>query len=234
FEGYSPDDVRAAFETLMKSDGWLRTTYVPHGTSFLQVVKKTADLPWETSDMDVTEYLQKQTSKGMYPGELWWTAAALPNNVLVITAHHALFDFWSNEFLIQDLTSVLQGTPRIQRRGFRPYVEYLQQHDPVAMQEFWQGYLEGAVPSHLGSQIAPENTVAAEVHCDLKRTASQRRVTPGVLLYAAWAIVLGLANSTEDVVMGVTFSGRDVPLAGVLQMSGPTLMVAPLRVKVNK
>ncbi|EDP52231.1 hypothetical protein EMGR_001523 [Emarellia grisea] len=234
FEGYSPDDVRAAFETLMKSDGWLRTTYVPHGTSFLQVVKKTADLPWETSDMDVTEYLQKQTSKGMYPGELWWTAAALPNNVLVITAHHALFDFWSNEFLIQDLTSVLQGTPRIQRRGFRPYVEYLQQHDPVAMQEFWQGYLEGAVPSHLGSQIAPENTVAAEVHCDLKRTASQRRVTPGVLLYAAWAIVLGLANSTEDVVMGVTFSGRDAPLAGVLQMSGPTLMVAPLRVKVNK
>lgn len=84
------------------------------------------------------------------------------------------------------------------------------------MQEFWQGYLEGAVPSHLGSQIAPENTVAAEVHCDLKRTASQRRVTPGVLLYAAWAIILGLANSTEDVVIGVTFSGRDAPLAGVL------------------
>lgn len=71
FEGYSPDDVRAAFKTLMKSDGWLRTTYIPYRTSFLQVVKKTADLPWETSDMDVTEYLQKQTSKGMYPGELW-------------------------------------------------------------------------------------------------------------------------------------------------------------------
>ncbi|KAF4290514.1 hypothetical protein CNMCM8686_001077 [Aspergillus fumigatus] len=83
------------------------------------------------------------------------------------------------------------------------------------MQEFWQGYLKGAVPSHLGSQITPENTVAAEVHCDLKRTASQRRVTPGVLLYAAWAIILGLANSTKDVVIGMTFSGRDAPLAGV-------------------
>ncbi|EAW21021.1 putative nonribosomal peptide synthase [Aspergillus fischeri NRRL 181] len=234
FEGYSQDDVKAAFETLMKSDGWLRTTYVPHGTSFLQVVKKTADLPWETSDMDMTEYMQKQTSKAMHPGELWWNAAALPNDVLVITAHHALFDFWSNEFLTQDLTSVLQGTPRIQRRGFRPYVEYLQQHDAVAMQKFWQEYLDGAVPSRLGSQVAPENTVAAEVHCDLKSTASQRRVTPGVLLYAAWAIVLGLANSTDDVVMGVTFSGRDAPVTGVLQMSGPTLMVAPLRVKVNK
>ncbi|PKX88642.1 putative nonribosomal peptide synthase [Aspergillus novofumigatus IBT 16806] len=234
FEGHSQDDVKAAFETLMKSDGWLRTTFVPKGTTFLQVVKKSADLPWETSDMDLTEYMQKQTSKAMFPGELWWNAAALPNNVLVITAHHALFDFWSNEFLAQDLTSVLQRTPRIQRRGFRPYVEYLQQHDPDAMQKFWQEYLAGALPSRLGSQVAPENTVTSKVHCDLKSTASQRGVTPGVLLYAAWAVVLGLANSTEDVVMGVTFSGRDAPVAGVLQMSGPTLMVAPLRVKVNK
>lgn len=233
FEGYSEDDVKAAFETLMKSDGWLRTTFVPNGTTFLQVVKKMAELPWDTSDMDVTEYMQKRTSMAMHPGGLWWNAAALPNNVLVITAHHALFDFWSNEFLTQDLTSVLQGTPRIQRRGFRPYVEYLQQHDVVAMQKFWQEYLDGAVPSRLGSQAAPENTVTAEVHCDLKSTASQRRVTPGVLLYAAWAVVLGLVNSTEDVVMGVTFSGRDAPVAGVLQMSGPTLMVAPLRVKVK-
>ncbi|GFF64357.1 nonribosomal peptide synthetase 7 [Aspergillus lentulus] len=233
FEGYSEDDVKAAFETLMKSDGWLRTTFVPNGTTFLQVVKKTAELPWDTSDMDVTEYMQKRTPMAMHPGELWWNAAALPNNVLVITAHHALFDFWSNEFLTQDLTSVLQGTPRIQRRGFRPYVEYLQQHDVVAMQKFWQKYLDGAVASRLSSQAAPENTVTAEVHCDLKSTASQRRVTPGVLLYAAWAIVLGLVNSTEDVVMGVTFSGRDAPVAGVLQMSGPTLMVAPLRVKVK-
>ncbi|KAF7128709.1 hypothetical protein CNMCM5793_003560 [Aspergillus hiratsukae] len=236
FEGYSHDAVKAAFETLMKSDEWLRTTFVPDGTSFLQVVKKTADIPWETSDMDVTEYMQQQMSKAMYPGELWWNAAALPNNVLVITAHHALFDFWSNEFLTQDLTAVLQGTtPRIQRPGFRRYVEYLRQHDAGAMQRFWQGYLDGAVPSRLGSfQAAPENTVTSEVHCDLKSTASQRRVTPGVLLYAAWAVVLGLANSTEDVVMGVTISGRDAPVPGILQMSGPTLMVAPLRVKVNK
>jgi non-ribosomal peptide synthetase component F len=218
----------------MKSDGWLRTTFVPNGTTFLQVVKKTADLPWETSDMEVTEYMQQQMSKAMYPGELWWNAAALSNNVLVISSHHALFDFWSNEFLTQDLTSMLQGTPRIQRRGFRPYVEYLQQHDAVAMQNFWQGYLDGAVPSRVGSQVAPENTVTSKVHCDLKTTASQRRVTPGVLLYAAWAVVLSLANSTEDVVMGVTFSGRDAPVAGILQMSGPTLMIAPLRVKVNK
>lgn len=102
------------------------------------------------------------------------------------------------------------------------------------MQKFWQAYLAGVVPSGLGSQAAPENTVTSKVHCDLKNTASQRGVTPGVLLYAAWAVVLGLANSTQDVVMGVTVSGRDAPVPGILQMSGPTLMVAPLRVKVDK
>ncbi|KAL5363155.1 Nonribosomal peptide synthetase 7 [Aspergillus floccosus] len=233
FEGYSYDEVKAAFETVIEFDECLRTTFVPNGTTFLQVVKKSVDTPWETPDMDVAKYMQ-QICKAMYPGDLWWNVAVFPNKILVITAHHALFDFWSNEFLIQDLVSVLQGTHRVRRGGFRRYVEYLQQHDDVAMQEFWQTYLDGVVPTRLGSRAAPENTLTSEINCDLKSTALQRGVTPGVLLYAAWAVVLGLVTSTEDVVMGVTISGRDAPVPGILQMSSPTLMVAPLRVKVDR
>lgn len=234
FEGYSSDNVKVAFETLMQSDGCLRTTFVPDGLTFLQLVRKSASIPWETSNMDVAEYMQQQVSKTMQPGELWWRVAVFPNNILVITAHHALFDFWSNEFLIEDIGLELQGVLRVQRGGFRRFAEYLRQHDEVVMQNFWQQYLDGAVPSSLGSQAAVlESTVTAEAHCDLKGTASQRGVTPGVLLYAAWAVVLGLANSTDDVVMGVTISGRDAPVPGILQMSGPTLMVAPLRIKVD-
>ncbi|KAA8643885.1 Nonribosomal peptide synthetases (NRPS) [Aspergillus tanneri] len=91
FDGCSRDNVKDALVSLMKMERCLRTTFVPEGTSFLQVVRKTADLPWETSEMDVAEYMRLQTSKSMHPGELWWNAAAFSGNVLVITAHHALF-----------------------------------------------------------------------------------------------------------------------------------------------
>ncbi|KAF7593905.1 hypothetical protein BBP40_010607 [Aspergillus hancockii] len=234
FDGYGCDNVKDALVSLMKMERCLRTTFIPEGISFLQVVRKTADLPWETSDMDVNEYMQQQTSKSMHPGELWWNAAALSGNVLVITAHHALFDFWSNEFLVQDLGCLLQGAPLVQRPHFNRYVEYLREHDEATMQKFWKEYLDGVVPSRLGSQIAPENTATGEVGHGIKSAASKRKVTPSVLLYTAWAVVLAITNSTDDVVMGVTLSGRDAPVPGILQLSGPTLMIAPLRVKVDK
>ena len=234
FDGYSRETIKDALITLMRSERNLRTTFVPEGMSFLQVVQKTVDLPWETSGLEVKEYMQQQISKSMRVGELWWKAAALHGNVLVITAHHALFDFWSNEFLLQDLNSLLLGAPLAQRPAYSRYVEYLQRQDDAPMRNFWNKYLAGAASSKLGSNSAPENTVTAEVGHDLKSTASNLKVTPSVLLYAVWAIVLSSVCCTDDVVMGVTLSGRDVPVSDILQMSGPTLLIAPLRVKVNK
>lgn len=234
FDGYSPNTIKDALITLMESERSLRTTFVPEGISFLHIVQKTADIPWETSEMGLKEYMQHRISKSMHAGELWWRAAALPGNVLVITAHHALFDYWSNEFLLQDLNSLLLGTAPVHRPVFSRYVEYLQQDNSATMQTFWKNYLDGAFPSKLGSHTACENIVIAEVGYDLKRTASNIKVTPSVLLYAAWAIVLSNACSIYDVVMGVTLSGRDAPVPGILQMSGPTLLIAPLRVKVDK
>lgn len=234
FTGNSKAAVKEALVSLTKSEAFLRTTFVARGASFLQVVKKTAEIPWETPDMDVRDYMQHKASDLMYAGDLWWRAAALPGNVLIITTHHALFDYWSNEFLSQDLTSILLGKAPIQRPVFRRYVEHLQQYDDVAMKTFWNNYLDGAKPSKLGPYTSRETAVTARLGFDLKSTASKLMVTPSVLLYAAWSVVLAITGSTDDVVFGVTLSGREAPVPGILQMNGPTLMISPLRVKVDK
>ncbi|PYI02181.1 nonribosomal peptide synthase [Aspergillus sclerotiicarbonarius CBS 121057] len=234
FDGHSSDAVKNALMSLMKSEMFLRSTFVPDGVSFMQVVQKTADIPWETSQMDLKAYMQEQISQPMQAGGLWWRAAALPGKMLVITIHHALFDFWSSEFLPEDLTSLLLGGTPVQRPVFSRYAEYLQQHDEVAMQKFWKGYLDGAVPTRLGSHTERQTMVAATLSNDMKGTASNLKVTPSMLLYAAWSVVLSLTGSTDDVAMGVTLSGREAPIPGILQMSGPTLMIAPLRVKVDQ
>ncbi|KAL6857396.1 NRPS [Amphichorda felina] len=235
FDGHSPEAVKDALVSLIESDGFLRTTFFPEGSSFLQVVRKSADIPWETSNINLKEYLQQEISKPMHAGGLWWRAAALPGSILVITLHHALFDYWSSDFLPYDLSSLLLGRPQVDRPVFSRYVEHLHQHDDITMQEFWMSYLDGVRPTRLGgSRDYPETTATAKLDGNIKSAASKLRVTPSVLVYASWAVVLSLAGDVDDVVMGVTLSGRDAPVQGILHLNGPALQVAPLRVKVDK
>ncbi|GLB08010.1 nonribosomal peptide synthase [Aspergillus tubingensis] len=234
FKGQSALAVKRALTSLMDREIFLRSTFIPDGVSFMQVVRKAAPVPWETSSMDVKSYMQEQIQKPMHAGGLWWRAAALPDNVLVITIHHALFDYWSSEFLPQDLSSLLTGSALVQRPLFSQYVKHLQQHDEPTMQTFWKKYLDGAVPTRLGAQTEQQTLVSASLTVDMKSTASALKVTPSMLLYAAWSLVLARATSSQDIVVGVTLSGREAPIPGILQMSGPTLMIAPLRVKVDQ
>ncbi|KAL8936307.1 MAG: hypothetical protein Q9216_005001 [Gyalolechia sp. 2 TL-2023] len=234
FNGHSEAAVKEALASLTKSEALLRTTFVARGASFLQVVKKAAEMPWVTRDMSVREYMQQEASDLGYSSGLWWKVAALPGDLLVITTHHALFDYWSSEFLPQDITSILLGKIPVQRPRFRRFVEHLQNFDNDAMMTFWSTYLDGVKPSKLGLDTCPEHRVSAKLGFDLKSTATSLSVTPSVLLYAAWSIVLAVTGSTDDVVFGVTLSGREAPIPGLLQMNGPTLTVAPLRAKVDK
>ena len=233
FRGYEVECIRKALVTLTQTESLLRTTFVPEGMSFLQVIRKYADVVWEISDMRLDEYFRHQKTQLMFSGESYWRAAALPGDILVITTHHALFDYWSNGFLSQDITSVLMGRLRVHRPSYRLFIEFLDRQDRDMTHEFWKHYLEGAVTAKLQPNVGHENVVAAKVDTDLKACSSRLKITPSVLVYAAWAIVLAETLSSDDVVFGITLSGRDAPIPDVLQMTGPTLMIAPLRVSVD-
>ncbi|KAM3532778.1 hypothetical protein MY4038_003955 [Beauveria bassiana] len=233
FRGYSEQEVTHGLQSLMESQPLLRTTFIPRGTSFVQVIKKTAMLPLIITDLDAETYIRDTTTHIMRAGELWWQAAILPGQVLVITSHHALFDYWSNQFIPQDLSSILVGGAPVMRGKFSSYVKHLQSQDVAAAKDFWKSHLDGARSESLGHPTPVESTVTALLGMDLKKTASKLKITPSVLLYATWSLVLSAVHSTDDVVMGVTLSGRDAPVPGILEMAGPTLMIAPLRVRVD-
>lgn len=233
FQGHSEGDVARALQSLMESQPILRTTVVPSGMSFVQVVKKTATLPLTRSDVDVAKFIKESTAQVIQTGELWWRATILPNQVLAVTCHHALFDYWSNEFIPQDLSSILNGSQPSPRGGFNSYVRYLRSKDITATKAFWKSYLQGATPKSLAQHKYAENTAVASLGTDLKQTAFRLKTTPSVLLYAAWSLVLSTVHAASDVVMGVTLSGRDSPVPGILDMAGPTLMIAPLRVHID-
>jgi amino acid adenylation domain-containing protein/non-ribosomal peptide synthase protein (TIGR01720 family) len=79
------------------------------------------------------------------------------------------------------------------------------------------------------------------LHCDLtvafttKLTtfARTRNLTPNTILQAAWALVLAHLTGRDDVVFGITVSGRPADLPGVERMVGLFINTLPLRVQIR-
>src|SRR5262249_14096097 len=65
----------------------------------------------------------------------------------------------------------------------------------------------------------------------LAASARRLRLPPFTLLAAAWAVLLARAGGRDDVVFGVTYSGRPEELAGSERMIGLFINTLPVRLR---
>ncbi|KAH6658496.1 hypothetical protein BKA67DRAFT_591458 [Truncatella angustata] len=230
--GRTSEEIHAALQKMVKTHPVLRTSFLQNKTSFLQIIRKAAELSWEKLDVTAEEFsaLEKHS---MQLGENFVHFATLRGGVLAVSMHHALFDYWSNNYLIEDLEAGLQSRSLVKRPSPARFIEYMQEQDHAQMEEFWKSRLQHAVPSLLGHQSTKNTVVEGDVSEDLQTFAALHRVSLGSLVYAAWAIVLSLHTSQSEVIFGATLSGRDAPVSGILDMASPTINTVPFRVQVD-
>ncbi|KAL2273328.1 hypothetical protein FJTKL_04791 [Diaporthe vaccinii] len=109
---------------------------------------------------------------------------------------------------------------------------------PTATRSFWQDYLSAskpwptfpAAPKTSSSSIALTDTVVSKSLS--LNIVSMPGVTEASLIRAAWAWVQALHLGVDDVVFGVTLSGRAAP--GASEIVGPTITTVPVRVAVSQ
>ncbi|KAL1962638.1 hypothetical protein VTN77DRAFT_9352 [Rasamsonia byssochlamydoides] len=231
-KGRGAEEFRNALSYLATKHPILRTTFIPNKTSFLQVVRKTAELSWEDLDMSAEEFSSREKDT-MELGGNFVHFANLRNEVLAVTMHHALFDYWSNNFLLDDLVATLRGQPLVTRPSYGNFIHYIKQQNQTELQNFWEEKLRGVTHSVLGRRTEENVVVHADLAEDLQTFAVSNKVSVGSLVYAAWAIVLSLHTAKSDLVFGTTLSGRDVPVPGILRIAGPTITTVPFRVQVD-
>ncbi|MCP4663164.1 MAG: non-ribosomal peptide synthetase, partial [bacterium] len=167
--------------------------------------------------------------------------------------HHLLLDGWSASRVVQELfehykalaagDELRMGEPA----PFRDYVAWLADQDPAAAESYWRRTLEGfSGPTLLTAGSfgrALERTAApgygdaeqwlSESASDALRALAQgRRLTLNAIFQAAWAVILSRTSGSDDVVFGVTVSGRPATLAGVEAMVGMFINTLPLRLSV--
>ncbi|MEM6252543.1 MAG: amino acid adenylation domain-containing protein [Cyanobacteria bacterium P01_D01_bin.156] len=164
--------------------------------------------------------------------------------------HHLLMDGWCNGVLLKEVLSAYQvicrhSTPVLPpTKNYRTYIDWLQQQDQAKAEAYWKEKLQGfSAPTPLGinrqrhqgsrSQETAygeqQRWLSVVLSNDLQTFAKQSRLTLNTLFQGAWALMLKRYSGSDDVMFGITVSGRPPELSGVESMVGLFINTVPLR-----
>lgn len=171
----------------------------------------------------------------------------------VWTHHHILMDGWccslvQNEFLhCYEALCNGRGYQPESSRPYRDYIAWLKQQDEVRAEDFWRQSLQGIyTPTSLGrSATQPEvprdhgfgtldTSLPMTVSAQLQQVTRERRLTLNTLLQGVWALQLARYSGQQDVLFGITVSGRPPELVGAETMVGLCINTLPLRVCIDE
>uniref|UniRef100_UPI00237887DD condensation domain-containing protein n=1 Tax=Chromobacterium haemolyticum TaxID=394935 RepID=UPI00237887DD len=252
------DKLRAAAEGLLQRHHHLRAAFSADGLEQpAQIVLERVETPWRELDLSahqadeqlrVLERLRADDyAAGVDPAQaplLRFTLTKLDaeRHQLLWSFHHLLFDGWSVPVLLRELFALYRGDELPPAIPYRDYLAWLHVRDRDAAKRQWINHLAELeqptrlAPSAQKSRQLPRNhnvTADPAVYAMLERLARRQGLTLNTLLQAAWAILLARLTSADDVVFGVTVSGRPPELPGVERMVGLLINTVPLRLRLQ-
>ncbi|WP_433713442.1 amino acid adenylation domain-containing protein [Nocardia sp. CA-084685] len=229
----------------------------------VQLIADGVRVPWrvvtEVPDADLPDLLAADQRTGFDAAQapllrftVYRTASGRTH--LVLTAHHILLDGWSMPLLMKDLL-ILYATsgdtallPAV--RPYRDYLAWLSRQDREATLRAWETALSKVTPTLLAPALVrpavlddgfgPDNgfgraafELSATETAALTSFAAAKEVTVNTVLQAAWGVVVAGITDRDDVVFGVTVSGRPPQLDGVDAMVGLFVNTIPVRVRFD-
>ena len=175
----------------------------------------------------------------------------LSNNLhrLVFICHHIYLDGWStsnlfNEF-IEIYTSLeknqipkLDSVPSLSK--WKNYFDDMRD-DPYTTQ-FWQSYLENAKPSFLKKNYTTTSNEFDSITIELNEQTSRSlssdikksRITLNILFIGIWSWLLSNYLDQEEATIGITYSGRSLPLNQIDRLIGMFSSVLPIKIKSGR
>ena len=235
--------LQSAWEKAVQEVDILRTRMVQlKSGQFLQAVLVDAPIVWrEASSLEEVESDAKRVPEHIGAELTAYTVVWTASNkrYLVWTIHHSLYDGWSIALMLQRVQQIYQtGRSDLPHTSYTKFIKYLGIIDADASKKFWKSSLAGAASYQFPQQAhaALNNTPTGRTLEHTMKLASQqpKDVTPSNAIRAAWALLLAAYTGSDDVVFGETLTGRDISVAGITEICGPTLTTVPTRVSINR
>ncbi|KAH7330243.1 hypothetical protein BKA65DRAFT_554232 [Rhexocercosporidium sp. MPI-PUGE-AT-0058] len=234
-----PTRLKAAWEQVAAVTPILRTRIVlGRSSGSLQVVVK-GTIPWNTSN-SLEGYLDKDRVKGMADGHpLMRLGLVVPSSgkrYFVWTAHHSLYDGYSMPLLFKHVAAAYQGLKIPSMVPFSRFLAYVGNANNEKAAKYWRHQLFGettAFPPLPAANYQPRPTQLRTQTVQLGQHVPLT-VSLAALLRAAWVLVVAqYAGGVDDVIFAATLSGRNAPVAGIMDMLAPTVATVPLKVHVD-
>jgi amino acid adenylation domain-containing protein len=165
--------------------------------------------------------------------------------------HHLLSDGWSLPLIRSEVFSAYAAMRQGQAPSlpppaqFRAYLEWLERRDPKASETFWRTLLRGCRPSVLALRAPSVPLADHDTHGRLdtaidagtmdavRAFARRERLTLNTVLLGAWCLLISHYAGVDDVVTGVTYSGRTPEIPDVDTIVGTFLNTLPLRCRIS-
>ena len=171
---------------------------------------------------------------------------------IVVSNHHIILDGWSMSHLRNEVSQIYQGLVGREQvdlaaaHHFGEYLEWLEKQNAAEAETFWRQELSdfsgptylpidkqaGKLPSADESFAEKQTYLSASLTETIRSTAQRHHLTVAALLQGAWGVLLSRYCAVDDVIFGMTVSGRPYDLAGVESMVGLLINTLPVRVKL--
>ncbi|WP_205859284.1 non-ribosomal peptide synthetase [Pleionea sediminis] len=202
----------------------------------------------------LTSFLDKDRQQEFVKGKPWHRFTLIKaheEHFLVWTIHHALVDGWSIGVVLADIQTTYDSLESMHSKdelvcqfsnGFSQYLEYIRTFGENDSTDYWRQYLlelqeyAGKLPMKMGEVSKQpiiercDSQLSMEVSNLLKEFSREHQITINTILQAAWGILISRYSCIEEVVFGVTVSGRPPELEGVEKFVGPFINTVPVRV----
>jgi hypothetical protein len=173
---------------------------------------------------------------------------------MIVSNHHIIYDGWSNVIILKELAEaynrIYLGKKCIKpaKNSYKEYIKLQQHQDKIKQTRYWKSFLKGftgttSFSAHYSShQDAPlpegeekryEYPLPGDLQKKINAFSRREGVTLASLFYGAWAILIHKYNQVEDIIFGITVSGRDPRVKGIQDMVGLFINTLPLRLHIS-
>lgn len=178
-------------------------------------------------------------------------------SAFILSYHHIVMDGWSLSLFIKQLlqlygAAVVSGVrddSAIIPSSLKPLVDTLSARRHTFQHDYWAAYLREGTPtcivplsqyhtdteaennSYVNQTNHVEINLSPDVCQKIQTLCSDYRITPAVIFYVAWGILLQRWCYADDVLFGATISGRNIPIDGIEETLGLFINTLPLRLR---
>ncbi|KAJ2987585.1 hypothetical protein HDV02_006046, partial [Globomyces sp. JEL0801] len=182
-------------------------------------------------ESDFVQYCTNDLKRGFsLEDDCWLRVALIGENEryshLVLTIHHALYDGWCIDSIVDDLFKLYKGGKPKNSPPFRTIVDYIHSKDPLELKNFWVEYLRNYTNritlESTKSKLLLEPRTAVQIISSVSmkhmlESAAKEQITIAILVKAAWFLTLSIFTQEDDIVIGNVMSGRESPIVDIEQ-----------------